>query len=89
MTIQKTLKHSPDAVALVFFTPYRPWLLPKDLAFFDVAREKGFRVEKIFEKVMTEVMFEEDPGVCNAVCEASSDLIASLGRAAAAYGFRL
>jgi len=64
-TIQKTLKQSQDAVALVFFTPYRPWLLPRDLAFFDIARERGFRVEKTFEKVMEKVMFEEDPGVCN------------------------
>jgi nicotinamide N-methyltransferase len=49
--------------AYVFFTPYRPWLLEKDLAFFDLAREAGFVVEKTFEKVMEKVMFEEDPGV--------------------------
>jgi nicotinamide N-methyltransferase len=61
-TVQKTLKHSQDSQALVFFTPYRPWLLPKDLAFFDLAREDGFKVEKIFEHVMEKVMFEEDPG---------------------------
>ncbi|KAK1071765.1 Protein N-terminal and lysine N-methyltransferase efm7 [Friedmanniomyces endolithicus] len=62
-TVQQTLKKSPDARALVFFTPYRPWLLDKDLAFFDLAREGGFEVEKILEKVMENVMFEEDPGV--------------------------
>lgn len=62
-TVQQTLKKSPDAQALVFFTPYRPWLLEKDLAFFDLARSEGFNVEKIFEKTMEKVMFEEDPGV--------------------------
>lgn len=61
-TIQQTLKRSPHAQALVFFTPYRPWLLGKDLAFFDLARAAGFVVEQIFEKVMEKVMFEEDPG---------------------------
>ena len=62
-TITDTLKPSDEACALVFFTPYRPWLLEKDLAFFDLAREVGFCVEKILEKQMDEVMFEEDPGV--------------------------
>jgi EEF1A N-terminal glycine/lysine methyltransferase len=62
-TVQMTLKKSADAKAYVFFTPYRPWLLEKDLAFFDLAREAGFVVEKTFEKVMDKVMFEEDPGV--------------------------
>jgi len=57
------LKKSPDAKAFVFFTPYRPWLLQKDLAFFDLAREAGFTVTKTLEKVMDKVMFEEDPGV--------------------------
>ncbi|RMZ31149.1 hypothetical protein D0859_04742 [Hortaea werneckii] len=62
-TVQQTLKKSPDAQALVFFTPYRPWLLEKDLGFFDLAQSEGFNVEKIFEKTMEKVMFEEDPGV--------------------------
>lgn len=62
-TVQLTLKKSPDSKAYVFFTPYRPWLLQKDLAFFDLAREAGFAVEKTFEKIMDKVMFEEDPGV--------------------------
>lgn len=62
-TIQLTLKRTPSSRAFVFFTPYRPWLLEKDLAFFDLAREAGFMVEKTFEKVMDKVMFEEDPGV--------------------------
>jgi EEF1A N-terminal glycine/lysine methyltransferase len=64
-TIQQTLKKSPESQALVFFTPYRPWLLDKDLAFFDLARNAGFVVEQIMEKVMDKVMFEEDPGVSN------------------------
>ena len=57
------LKKAPESRAFVFFTPYRPWLLEKDLAFFDLAREAGFTVEKTFEKVMDKVMFEKDPGV--------------------------
>jgi nicotinamide N-methyltransferase len=63
LSIQQTLKKTPDSQALVFFTPYRPWLLEKDLAFFDLAREGGFTVEKILENVMDTVMFEEDRGV--------------------------
>ena len=63
LSVQQTLKKSPEAQALVFFTPYRPWLLEKDLAFFDLARAGGFVVEKILEKVMEKVMFEEDRGV--------------------------
>jgi len=62
-TVQLTLKKSPASRAYVFFTPYRPWLLKKDLAFFNQARESGFVVTKTFEKVMDKVMFEEDPGV--------------------------
>lgn len=62
-SVQLTLKKSPTARAFVFFTPYRPWLYEKDLAFFDLARDAGFNVSKTFEKVMDKVMFEEDPGV--------------------------
>jgi nicotinamide N-methyltransferase len=61
-TVQKTLSHSPDAKALVFFTPYRPWLLEKDMAFFDLCRDAGFHVEKVLEEKMDKVMFEEDRG---------------------------
>jgi EEF1A N-terminal glycine/lysine methyltransferase len=62
-TVQNTLKHSTDSCALVFFTPYRPWLLQKDLSFFEKAEEGGLLVEKILEKVMDKVLFENDPGV--------------------------
>ena len=61
-TVRQTLKRSATSQALVFFTPYRPWLLQKDLAFFDLARESGFIVEKVLEEVMDSVMFESDPG---------------------------
>lgn len=64
-TVQNSLKKCSTSVALVFFTPYRPWLLAKDLAFFDLARDAGLKVNKILEQVMDKVMFEEDPGVCN------------------------
>jgi len=62
MSIARTLKKVSGARALVFFTPYRPWLLEKDLAFFDLAKNNGFVVEKIMEKVLDTVMFENDPG---------------------------
>lgn len=61
-TLHHTLKKDPASRALVFFTPYRPWLLQKDLRFFDLAREDGFVVEKLFEHVMDKVMFPTDPG---------------------------
>ncbi|KAI9795992.1 MAG: nicotinamide n-methyltransferase [Piccolia ochrophora] len=62
-TVTQTLKKSPEARALVFFTPYRPWLLEKDLFFFELAESSNFTVTKILEKYMDKVMFEEDPGV--------------------------
>lgn len=61
-TVQDTLSRKRDAQALVFFTPYRPWLLEKDMAFFDLAKEAGFVVEKILEEKIEKVMFEEDRG---------------------------
>ncbi|KAH7403339.1 hypothetical protein BKA64DRAFT_776756 [Cadophora sp. MPI-SDFR-AT-0126] len=61
-TIENTLLKSEDAKALVFFTPYRPWLYEKDMAFFDLVRERGFVVEKVLEEKMEKVMFVEDRG---------------------------
>lgn len=61
-TILQTLARTSEARALVFFTPYRPWLLEKDMAFFDVCRDKGLEVEKVVEEVMEKVMFENDRG---------------------------
>ncbi|KAI9680639.1 MAG: nicotinamide n-methyltransferase [Caeruleum heppii] len=61
-TITRTLTRSETSKALVFFTPYRPWMLDRDLAFFDVARAKGLVVKKVLEHVMDKVMFSEDPG---------------------------
>ena len=61
-TVSLTLRRNPASRVLVFFTPYRPWLLEKDLAFFDLAQQRGFVVEKILEKVMDKVMFEADRG---------------------------
>ena len=62
-TIQRTLAPTPSARALVFFSPYRPWLLGADLAFFALAEEGGFAVEKMGEEVTEKVMFRDDPGV--------------------------
>lgn len=61
-TIVQTLARTSDARALVVFTPYRPWLLEKDMAFFDLCRDKGLEVDKVVEEVMEKVMFEEDRG---------------------------
>ncbi|OMP87889.1 putative nicotinamide N-methyltransferase [Diplodia seriata] len=61
-SVRRTMKREKAAVAYVFFSPYRPWLLERDLAFFDVATEAGLRVRKLGESVMEKVMFEEDPG---------------------------
>ncbi|KAH8432095.1 putative nicotinamide N-methyltransferase Nnt1 [Aspergillus melleus] len=61
-TMQMTLKKSREAVALVIFTPYEPWLLPRTETFFPLAERSGFKVTKIFEKLMDNVLFENDPG---------------------------
>lgn len=61
-TVTQTLSQSSEARALVFFTPYRPWLYEKDMAFFDLARESGLLVEKVLEEKMNKVMFEADRG---------------------------
>ncbi|CRG86125.1 Putative nicotinamide N-methyltransferase [Talaromyces islandicus] len=61
-TMQMTMKRTADAVALVIFTPYQPWLLPKTQMFFPLAEESGFVVTKVFEKVIDKVLFENDPG---------------------------
>ncbi|KIW94883.1 uncharacterized protein Z519_04861 [Cladophialophora bantiana CBS 173.52] len=61
-TLRNCLKRTSESVALVFFTPYRPWLLDKDLHFFELARADGFVVNKILEQTMDKVMFENDPG---------------------------
>ena len=77
-TVEATLKKASASKAYVFFTPYRPWLLQKDLAFFDLAKEAGFTVEKTFEKVMDRVMFEQDPGVRSTFCH-SQALLTRIG----------
>jgi EEF1A N-terminal glycine/lysine methyltransferase len=63
-TMRRAVKKSPNAVALVAFTPYQPWLLSKTEKFFPLAEESGFCVTKVFERVMEKVLFENDPGVC-------------------------
>jgi EEF1A N-terminal glycine/lysine methyltransferase len=61
-TLTGSLSKKPGAAALVFFTPYRPWLLDNDLAFFQLAKDRGFAVNKILEHTMDKVMFQDDPG---------------------------
>lgn len=61
-TVRLTLSPEAGSKALAFFTPYRPWLYENDMAFFDLARDAGFSVEKVLEEKMDKVMFEEDRG---------------------------
>ena len=61
-TISSCLKKTEEAKALVFFTSYRSWLRHRDMAFFDLARERGFVVNKLLEKKMEKPLFENDPG---------------------------
>ncbi|EFQ97662.1 Nnt1p [Nannizzia gypsea CBS 118893] len=61
-SVKMTLKRSKTSVAFVVFTPYQPWLLEKIAAFFPKAEQSGFKVNKIFEKVMDKLLFEDDPG---------------------------
>ncbi|KAL2867301.1 putative nicotinamide N-methyltransferase Nnt1 [Aspergillus lucknowensis] len=61
-TMQKTLKRERDAVALIIFTPYQPWLLPQTEKFFPLAEQGGFKVTKVFEKLVDKALFENDPG---------------------------
>ncbi|KAI4201461.1 MAG: hypothetical protein LQ350_003220 [Teloschistes chrysophthalmus] len=61
-TIRATLKRSESAKALVFFTPYTPWKYDKDMAFFDLAKDAGFRVTQVVKRVMDKLMFKDDRG---------------------------
>lgn len=62
-TVLLTLsKSDPAACAMVFFTPHRPWLYEKDMAFFELARDAGLAVDKVLEEVLPEPMFESDRG---------------------------
>ncbi|MCJ1224556.1 nicotinamide n-methyltransferase [Toensbergia leucococca] len=62
-TVQQTLRHDADSKAIVFFTPHRPHLYHKDMAFFDLVRQGGLRVEKIIERIVEKPIFENDVGV--------------------------
>lgn len=61
VSVQKTLKKTAEAKALVLFTPHRPWLFDQDMAFFDLATEMGLVVEKVLEKTMERPMVEDGP----------------------------
>lgn len=61
-TLKATLRRTAAARALVFFTPYRPWLLEKDLGFLELCREEGLVVKEVGEWVREKVMFEQDRG---------------------------
>ncbi|KAL8919294.1 MAG: hypothetical protein Q9208_006859 [Pyrenodesmia sp. 3 TL-2023] len=61
-TVKATLARTAQAKALVFFTPYTPWKYDKDMAFFDLAREGGFKVNQVVKRVMDKLMFKDDRG---------------------------
>lgn len=61
VSLQKTMKRTQEARALVFFTPHRPWLFERDMAFFELAREVGFVVEKVLERRMEEAVLARGP----------------------------
>ena len=61
-TVCALLKRTADARALVFFTPYRPWLFERDMDFFRLAVGGGLIVEKAHESQVERVMFENDRG---------------------------
>lgn len=56
-TCRDTLK--ADGVALVVFSPHRPWLLDADLKFFETCEEYELKAKKV-EQVNWKPMFEED-----------------------------
>jgi nicotinamide N-methyltransferase len=49
-----------EARVFVTFSPHRPHLLQKDLAFFDLAEERGFTVTQLESERAPAVMFEGD-----------------------------
>jgi EEF1A N-terminal glycine/lysine methyltransferase len=62
-TCKDCLSDRPGAQILVFFTHHRPHLADKDNAFFTLASEQGFLIQKIMEDRAEEnIMFENDPG---------------------------
>lgn len=68
-SVAATLKRHKDAVAYVYFTAYRPWLLDRDLALFDRLKEVGLVSEKVSSTIMKNLMFDVDLGVSRFACE--------------------
>ncbi|KAK6329711.1 nicotinamide n-methyltransferase [Orbilia brochopaga] len=53
----------PHGVALVFFTPHRPWLYDADMNFFTLVRDTGdMEVTQVLEHKMEKAMFDVDRG---------------------------
>ena len=83
-SVQRTLNRTSSARALVFFTHHQPWLVAKNMAFFELARSEGFGVSKLFEQVVEKVMFEADVGV-GLLLLLGCQRLRTPGRAAATY----
>jgi nicotinamide N-methyltransferase len=62
-SVKQTMSRKAGSRALVFFTPYRPWLIEKDRHFFILAKEAGLDVKEVLTTEMDKVMFEQDRGV--------------------------
>ena len=62
-TVAATLRRGRGARALVFFTPHRPWLLQRDLAFLERCRGMGWGVRRVGVWVGERGMFEGEGGV--------------------------
>lgn len=60
-TIKEAMRQTPESVAYVFFTSYRPWKRDLDMKFFDVAREAGLEVVRVEEHKLDKPMFDDDP----------------------------
>jgi nicotinamide N-methyltransferase len=59
-TVRRTLARTADARALVFFTPYRPWLFEKDMAFFAQAARVGAKRPPNEDTGLSEQQHEEE-----------------------------
>jgi len=60
LSVRRTLARRADARALVFFTPYRPWLFEKDMAFFELARRVGASRTIVHDVEVGEKQIEEE-----------------------------
>ena len=61
-SVKATLSKKRDSVAVVFFTPHRPWLIENDFNFFKLCDVAGLKCTKVLETKVPNPMFEVDKG---------------------------